>query len=303
MTKVLIAAAVLTLMHFGVAGAQQKTLEQRVAEAVENAKKGDQKSVALLKKDPELPKALPFLRRYLSDPNDRVRSAVFALAQGVHTPEAVSILTDLMKEDNGRWGEASVKAFYDDYDCKELLDGGGPRLRDNLIRSAENGKSLSQPKAILLLSCFKDDKNVVRALESLNKGQRKIVTLDLNNRIELATTVDLALAEVGDKPALDRFLQRLAKGETNDLIFVFRAIRFINKKEVLAALVEKISDKTKAVYPWSDDFYLRIGDLAVNALATKARQPLGFVVKNNYRYTDQELARAYEQLKLNLPLK
>ena len=300
MTKVLIAALMLALTFFSVAGAQQKTIEQRLAEAVENAKKGDQKSVALLKKDPELPKALPFLRRYLSDPSDRVRSAVFALAQGVHTAEAVSILTDLMKEDQGRWGEAPVKAFYDEYDCKELADGGGPRLRDNLIRFAENEKSLSRPKAILLLSCFKDDKDVVRALESLDKGQRKMVTLELDNRVDLATTVELALTEVGNKVALERFLQRLAKGEVNDLVFAFRAIRFINNKEVLAVLVEKINDKRKAVYPWSDDFYLRISDLAVNALVKKARQPLEVVVQNNYRYSDRELERAYELLKRHL---
>lgn len=303
MTKVLIAALVLTLTPLGVARAQQKNIEQRLVEALENAKKGDDKSVALLKKDPELPKALPLLRRYLNGPNDSVRSAVFALAEGVHTPEAVSILTDLMKEDQGRWGEAPVKAFYNAYECKELLDGGGPRLRDNLIRFVEEGRNLSRAKGILLLSCFKDDKDVIRALESLDKERRKTVTVDWNIYVDLATTVELALAEIGNKPALERFLQRLAKGEVNDLVFAFRAIRFINNKEVLAALVEKINDNRKAVYPWSDDFYLRISDLAVNALVKKARQPLEIVVQNNYRYTDRELERAYELLKLNLPLK
>src|ERR1043165_9770238 len=118
------AALVLTLTLLGVATAQQKNIEQRLVEALETARKGDQKSVALLKKDPELPNALPLLRRYLNDPNDRVRSAVFALAQGVHTREAVCILTDLMKEDQRGWAEAPVRAFYDEYDCKELLDGG-----------------------------------------------------------------------------------------------------------------------------------------------------------------------------------
>jgi hypothetical protein len=303
MTKILIAAMVLTLAPFGVARGQQDNIEQRLIAAVENARKGDQKSVALLKKDPELLKALPFLRRYLNDPNDGVRSSVFALAEGVHTAEAVSILSDLMKEDHGRWGEAPVKAFYNEYDCKELLDGGGPRLRDNLILFVEDGRNLSRAKGILLLSCFKDDKNIIRALESLDKDRRKTVTVDWNNYVDLATSVDLALAEIGNKSALERFLQRLAKGEANDLVFAFRAIRFINNKEVLAALVEKIGDKRKAVYPWSDDFYLRISDLAVNALAKKARQPLEIVVQNNYRYSDRELERAYELLKLHLPLK
>jgi HEAT repeat protein len=302
MTKVLIAAA-LTLTLFAISGAQQSTIEQRVTEAIENAKKGDQKSLALLKKDPELPKALTVLRRYLNDPNERVRSSVFALAEGVHTPEAISILSDLMKANPGRWGEAPVRAFYDKYDCKELLDGGGPGLRDNLIVFVKNEKNVSRAKAVLLLSCFKNDKDVVRTLESLDKGQHKTVTLDLSTRVDLALTVDLALAEIGNKQALDRFLQRLAKGEINDLVFSFRAIRFVNNKEVLAVLVEKVNDKRKAVYPWSDDFYLRISDLAVNALTKKAQQPLEIVVQNNYRYSDQELARAYELLKTNLPLK
>jgi hypothetical protein len=238
----------------------------------------------------------------LNDPTDSVRSAVFALAEGVHTAEAVSILTDLMKEDHGRWGEAPVKAFYNAYDCRELLDGGGPRLRDNLILFVEDGRNLSRAKGILLLSCFKNDKDVIQALESLDKDRRKTVTVDWNNYVDLATTVELALTEIGNKAALERFVQRLAKGEVNDLVFAFRAIRFINNKEVLAALVEKINDKRKAVYPWSDDFYLRISDLAVNALAKKARQPLEIVVQDNYRYTDRELERAYELLKLNLPL-
>ena len=303
MIKVLIAALVLTLATFGVVRAQQPNIEQRLAEALEKAKRGDQKSVAVLKKDPELPKALSFLRRYLSDPNDRVKSGVFALAEGIHTPEAVSILTDLMKEDQGRWGEASVRAFYDGYDCNELIDGGGPRLRDNLILFVENEKNFSRAKAILLLSCFKDDKDAIRALEGLGKGQRKTVALDFSNQVDLATSVDLALAEIGNKPALDRFLQRLEKGEENDLIFALRAIRFIDKREVLAALVEKTKDKRIAVYPWSDDFYLRISDLAVNAVTKKARQPLEIVVHDNYRYSDRELKRAYELLKLNLPLK
>lgn len=295
---------VLTLTLFGVVvRAQQENIEQRLVEAIENARKGDEKSVASLKRDPELVKALPLLGRYLNDPNDSVRSAVFALAEGVHTAEAVSILTDLMKEDHGRWGEAPVKAFYNAYDCKELLDGGGPRLRDNLILFVEDGRNLSRAKGILLLSCFKDDKDVIQALESLDKDRRKTVTADWNNYVELATAVDLALAEIGNRAALERFLQRLAKGEVNDLVFAFRAIRFINDKEVLAALVERINDRRKAVYPWSNDFYLRISDLGVNALAKKAHQALEMVVQNNYRYSDRELDRAYELLKTNLPLK
>jgi hypothetical protein len=52
MIKVLIAAMVLTLATFGVVRAQQPNIERRLAEALEKAKRGDQKSVAVLKKDP-----------------------------------------------------------------------------------------------------------------------------------------------------------------------------------------------------------------------------------------------------------
>jgi HEAT repeat protein len=289
----------LMLVPSAVAIAQQTPIEQRVAAAIESARKGNQRPVALLKKDPELAKGLPYLRRFVTDPDSLVKSSVLALAAGVHTPEAVGILTDLMKEDNGRWAEASVKAFYPDYDCRELIDVGGSRLRDSLIYFVENRKGLSIGKAILILSCFKGDKEAVRLLESLDKGQQKKIALNWNNSVDIATGVDLALAEIGEKEAAERFVQRVGRGETNDLIFAFTAIRFINEKEVLSALVERIEDKRPATYPWSDDFYLRIGDLAVNALAEKAQKPLGISIKNNYRYSDEELEKAYSILRIH----
>lgn len=299
MTKYLLWTMLLFLLPLDEASAQQTGIEQRVADAIQSARKGNLKPVALLKKDAELVKALPYLKNFLTDPNPAVTSAVFALAEGIHTPDAVGILTDLMTVNNGRWGEASVKSFYDDYDCKELFAGGGSRLRDNLISFVEKERGFSNGKAILLLSCFKGDKEVTRALEAVRKKSHRKVNLDWSNRIDIATCIDITLAEIGHQDASGRLLRRIAIGEVNELVFMFRAIRFINEQGVLAALLERIKDKRPAIYPWSDAFYLRIGDLAVNALAQKAQKSLDIPVKTNYRYSDEELEKAYSLLRIH----
>jgi hypothetical protein len=150
---------------------------------------------------------------------------------------------------------------------------------------------------MLLLSCFKGDAEAAAALEGLSKGQRRKVSLDWGRAAGVSFVADIALAELGRADAAERVVRRVGGAEVNDLLFAFDAIRFINQREVLAALAEKLNDRRQAVYPWSDDFYLRVADVALNALATKARKPLGVEVKSNHRYTDEELNRAYAALK------
>jgi HEAT repeat protein len=94
-------------------------LEQRIAAAVLDAKRGNREAFRKVYYEMKRPEAIEYLRKYANDPDSGVRWQIVILVRGQHTPAAIQLLADLVRNKQGLFLPEAVFSLEQYYDCKE----------------------------------------------------------------------------------------------------------------------------------------------------------------------------------------
>lgn len=275
----------------GSARAQTPNWEQQVGAAVQKARNDDY-SVLLDLTRKQFKQVLPLLKKYATDPDKNVRKAIAWSLFSVRNEQALEFAAPLVGDESYEVSTVAVEVLYADYAGEELRRVGGKKLRDDLLARTRDGAT-PPAKTWLLLSCFKGDREAVRALNArraeFKEKQTFIETYSPNGDAQVV--LDIALAELGQTLSVFRTVQHLREGKTQNLILVRDALPFINNQTVLAAVVERLKDKRVALVQAHGAFVSRVCDLMLQALRWK--QTNGSRRPRHVVYTDSELAEAY----------
>jgi hypothetical protein len=289
----------MALLLAGAAHGQGNSIESRVSYAIQEYLRDNIKPLEALQQDPDLPRALPFIARYMTNPDSRVRVAAGHLIRVMRTPAAVKILVELMDDRTNAAARFPVRYFYDDYDCAMLRVNGGERLRDSLITFAKTGGILMSAKPILLLSCVNADETVRQFIESERGGNRTVMLEFGMPPVSIRIPLDMVLAHWGRADGVERVESIIRSGKLHDLLFILRAIKFVNDESLLKQLAGLMEDKRDIAKICSEcEQSYRVADLAVYAFAERlGTDVVGVKAQDSHRYQDDEVSIASEKVK------
>lgn len=281
-------------------------LERKIELAVKEYKGGNKE--AFSKVDLKQPEAVQYLRKYVNDPDPDVRWYVAVSVRVHHTPEAMQILADLVRNSSGQSLHEALYSLEDHYSCKELVDSRLKNLVPNLIASANDYDKSGLPAEIRLLGCLAGQDSQAKKFldESLNECESGKVAFP-RYRNSQCGLLKLALARSGSAEAVASLLRGLKasmeRGDPDELEGWLSDVQYIDDKELLSNLAELIKDKRGEFrpIPHSSEHRLRICDVAVSWFTRK----LGGAVTGAEttvwrRHTDEELEQIYRRVKLYL---
>jgi hypothetical protein len=275
---------------------QTANIEDKVKAAIDGARRGNEELVSALKNSPDRIKAIPYLRPYVSDTDVNVTNALLTLAFGLHTTEAIAILVGVLKREDFGLSYRVASLLYQHYSCDEItrVDLG---LRDRLLTLAERGSVLFAGKPTLLLSCFDNDQSVLQFLEKQRKAKGTIKLEMYMPNVPISVCADVALANLGQKDAVERVTRYIETGELDVLYFLLKAARFTNSKVVTAKLADLIKDKRELGPTCSHcETYFRVSDLALYVFGDEFGVDVGVRPQEFQRYKDEEISLADERI-------
>jgi HEAT repeat protein len=281
-------------------------LEQRIAAAVEESRKGNQEAFSKVYYELKRPEALKYLRNYVDDPDSAIRWQIAISVRGQHTMEAIQVLSDLIRNKAGLFLPEAVSSLETYYDCRELREHKPKNLVPNLIAAAQaNFKSTLARSEIRLLGCLADSdpeakKFLIESSSSCEAG--KLVLPQFKET--QCWSLNLALAKSGNKDAVRKLLADFKassnEGDPNELKGWIETIQYIDDKELLLGLSELVKDKRfgPAPIPHLSENGVPISDMAISAFTRK----LGANVtgeKDAYwrKHSDEEVEKIYGRLR------
>jgi hypothetical protein len=269
--------------------------------------------------------SLPYLSKYITDPDPRVRCSVAEVASKSASSDAVRILTELVL-DESTWNTSgkAVDALYRRYTDEQLVKSGGPKLRENL--QVMLGRSTLHADAILLLALLPDGAKSDEFLAGLSKKNPTAKTRVYRmpgDRVELPVCCDLARAKLGNAEAAARVKQRLTakNAPTENLVFMLQNCRVVDDPALLLAMTDCMNDQRTGVVlvtpgspstdgtPPDPGAWLRVSEVALEQLAKKAGIDVGVDLTAREerftmpRYSDEEIAAAQKKLRKHFAAK
>ena len=276
----------------GGAFAQENDLGRQVAEAFADAReKHFEKAAALAQYGKQL---FPYLEKYIDDPSEYVRDFVVALVRKQTSPEALEILARLLRDREDYVGEKALAAVHTEYGCEQVA--ASKYAKDGLKVYLE--RRPKSARAVLLLSCFRDDPAVAKLIAAKRKEAGTHADGGIHHGVPFNLAVELALAQLGDAAAVAKVKDYVAEGAVENLFYIFDNFKFVRNRELRLAFVELLKDKRPAYQPFPhEEFAVRVCDLALTALTSTTPLPITADYQKQRVYTDQELEAAYARLK------
>jgi len=270
-------------------------LQDRVQEAIEHAKQND---LSYINELMDLHKANPdgilsFLEQYKKDGDSNVRFGVIEAASRVNTDKSMAILTSMVED--AEVGHEAVRVLYENNNCSRIVAKGGKRLEGALIRKFISNRYSTH--GTLLLACFKENKKIVGLLERRRKTYESVPKRQATDEV---ITIDLVLIELGKTDAFARVKNSFALRKVENLLAVLRYIKSIQNRTILLQVVELLKDKGNAReigVAGEPPQFTRLCDEALQALNSKVSLSGQVIYGPPRRYSDQELAKAYERFK------
>lgn len=239
---------------------------------------------------------IPELVPYLTDIRNNVRRSVVLALGGIVSPEAVPLLAGCLDDSDKNVRERAINAL--SRFPKALVAGGGQPVIDSLGLLVKRWDANSGKAALLLGDLGATDKLPV--LRSALAETRTVSETDMKtSRYVLVARrkVDFtkALFKLGDQDAADTVRQSLK--QTTDIkkrAQAIDAVAYADKAAFVSELVPLLNDTRDAEKfgLGGTNYYLRIRDLAVNAIADVAKGKLPFEVYRGKHYTDAEAQQA-----------
>ncbi len=290
--------------------AQDIAMTKRVDQAMEAVRRGNFSLSDNLKKDAVT--AILYLASYARDKNENIRVVVVNIVKEVKSPEALKLLTTMVSDTDLAVAERASSSIYDSYSRSDIHITGGNQLKANLLINLHEHVNIA--KAILLLSCFSDDKAVG---ESLRKHQALHSTMRTKFKlsdplVSLPFAIDIALVSFDDSKAIENIQQIIKRGDIPEIIFINNALGSLYNNTILIQLIELLKDKRKAKLagPSGTNYSVLVCDLTLEAMVLKTKVEIGLDPKKFRgltRYSDTVLSNAYRELlkyyKVNVSIK
>jgi len=231
-------AGVLLLGVWCCSGALAEDMSQQATEAVEAARDHNFGPVSVLTTSPLKSKeALPYFKKYATDPDQNVRAAVIDIAGAAHTSDAVPILAQMIPDHT--IGIEAINALYNFSDKSFLRKNGGEPLKANLLLRLKLEGQYAENETVLLLSCFPQDAEVLRGLVAFRgdtSSQRRFVSQNV-------MFADVALSELGQKEALARVETTIQQGDIGLVPALTMKLDFIDNPKLLKSLLPLLKDQ------------------------------------------------------------
>lgn len=272
----------------------QGDVSQRVAEAFEAFRRGDHAPLDELRK--QASSVIPHLQRYVTATEPEIRSELVEFARGQATEAAARLLVALVRDGDRYVSEKAIGSLYADFTCAALRKFGD--LKCNLIEILRERPNTA--KAILLLSCYKEDADTATFLSKLRSRSDDLLTKIENGSrvVKVGLCIDVALGACGVEDASRRLQGAVEEGEVANLVFLLETVRFIEEQALLRRLAGLLKDTRDALpgAPSGTGYYLRVCDIAVRALVPRLGLDVGFDASASRRFTDEELRLVAERL-------
>jgi hypothetical protein len=292
MPKLLYALMVILLTLVSVSAGQTVDLGKKVDEAfAEVREKRFEKAAALQ----VFGKALfPYLEKYIGDSSEYVRGFVIALTRKQTSPDALDILARFLEDREGYIAADALEPIHNEYTCAQVKASRYVKkgLKGYLARTPNSAK------AVLLLSCFGEDAEVVKLIAAKRELKGTHGDGGIHHGVPFNLSVEMALAAAENATAVAKVKAYIKEGDVKNLFFVLDNIKFVTNKELRLALVELLNDKRPVYEPVSHtNFYLRVCDLALTALSSTDPTLITMNYDKQRAYSDKELTSAYRDLK------
>jgi HEAT repeat protein len=265
-------------------------LRMRIESAVAQIRNGDlSKNAALRQMGKE---AVPILIEYAKDENRHVRWVV-TIALGESDDErAIPVLLDrlLVDENTNVWREA-VNGLCR-FPAEALKKYSSEKLVQVLAVHLRRWSGTS-PDAALLIGDLGEASQISTLRKMLAEAEYVGGPMDSRTHLvpKMKDACRKALFKLGDKRAI-RTVERSFRGDdVGGIVFAVEAVTYAGKKEYMKDLLRLLDDSRDAVRPapgW--DLYLRVKDIALNAIVQLSGAKPSFRVRNMILYTDDELA-------------
>lgn len=285
---ILFVIAALSLSTF----AQDAELRRRVDDAMNDVRAKRYEKASELRGLGE--KVFPYLDSYVSDPSERVRHEVVGLLRRQTSPAALEILARLLEDPETYLADNAAEVVHDEYTCEQVAASGRAKegLKGYLKRRPKSAR------AVLLLSCFRDDPAVAKLIAARRKEGGTHEDGGIHHGVPFNLAVELALARLGDAAAVAKVKVYVAEGDVDNLFYIFDNFKFVRDRELRLAFVELLKDKRPAYQPLAHaEFFVRVCDLALTALTSTSPLPVTADYEKQRGYSDEELEAAYARLK------
>ena len=287
--------AVVMLATSVTAVSQNSDLARKVEEAFAAVRQNHYEKAAALRDQGK--SLFPYLEKYIQDPDERVRDFVVALVRKQTSPEALEILGRSLEDRSASVAEKAIEAIHAEYSCEQVK---GSRSAKTGLKSYLAGKPNSA-KAVLLLSCYTDDPDVLKLIVDSQKIQGTQGDGGIHHGVPFDLSVEMALAALGNREGIVAVKAYIEKADVKNLFFILDNIKFLPNREVRLALAELLKDKRPVYQPVSNvDFSLRVCDLAMTALTSTDASLITANYEKQRAYTDKELLDGYTNLKTTL---
>ena len=172
---------------------------------------------------------------------------------------------------------------------------GDSSVADSLIDYAQKWDENSY-KAVLLLGRMdaEQSKAMLRSLLSESRG----IVGPMDDRYILAPRMQLAclkaLLRLKDDEARKEVVSLLSSSNVESCVKGIECVSFAADKTLIPNLLALLDDKRDAVNiaPSGANYFIRVCDLAMNAIASISQTKTSFAVQNGARYSDDQLIEA-----------
>ena len=282
---VLTIACLLACAH----SAEDSHVGRQVEEVISLIRAGDLSKASVLRRMGE--EVLPELIDYADDHDPNVRYAVAMALGEIPDGRAVGVLIDRLNDPDFNVRRCAIDGLH-----------GYPREILRSRQSAEMFEAFREYlgrwdqhsyKAALLISDLADTASMAALRGVLEEAEGIDSTSDPRTVMvpSMKSACLKALVGLGEAEAVDTARMLLRANDVTGIVLGIDCFVYSGKEEFIADVLSLLDDKRDAVNisPSGGEYYLRVRDLALNALMDLSEVQPSFVVQHGARYSDDQV--------------
>ncbi len=264
-------------------------VKSKVEEAVARIRAGHLSQMPTLRQLGK--KAVPFLIEHADDDNPDVRR-IMTMALGESLDErAIPVLLDGLLDADSNVRRTAIRHLYYLWDRETLKKHLSETMLELLAKHAARRTGSSYMAALLIGDL--GGKSQMDALRKILK-QAESIWRDVDHRTvhvaELRDSCLKALFKLGDEKTTQTVVASLKRDDVASIVFGIEAVAYAGKKEYIKDLLPFLGDNRDAVRPSPGWNYLRVRDIAVNAIVELSGVRPSFKLRTFTPYTDEQVA-------------
>lgn len=215
---------------------EEAEIERKVNEAFRSKSKTDYRWADDIK--PYGKKIMPFLVRYLSDPDGSVQLQVLELLKDIKEMESVPLLLTALNSTNSAVSRTSAEYLFDNFAASALAERGD--LKNALIKNiSSKNRNLNVVTLLGYLSGDDTEKALLSVETDETFGFRSVKDGCFGTTVKLNAPLSLSLYRINRAKHYERLKTAIARADSADSEFFLCSIKYIDDKNLLKALFEK----------------------------------------------------------------